>query len=142
MDLGGPSMQQQQMYPPQPTSQTPVQGGGGMDLLGEGLDSLLGGPAPSGDSLGGLGDIFGMPTAQSYVPPQEVWLPASKGKGLEVTGTFSRKQGNVIMELTFANKAMQPMTGFAIQFNKNSFGLMPASPINIPSALLPNNRNI
>lgn len=32
----------------------------------------LGGPAPSGDSLGGLGDIFGMPTAQSYVPPQEV----------------------------------------------------------------------
>lgn len=30
------------------------------------------------------------------------------------------------------------MTGFAIQFNKNSFGLMPASPINIPSALLPN----
>lgn len=41
MDLGGPSMQQQQMYPPQPTSQTPVQGGGGMDLLGEGLDSLV-----------------------------------------------------------------------------------------------------
>ena len=32
----------------------------------------LGGPAPSGNSLGGLGDIFGMPTAQSYVPPQEV----------------------------------------------------------------------
>lgn len=41
MDLGGPSMQQQQMYPPQPTSQTPVQGGGSMDLLGEGLDSLV-----------------------------------------------------------------------------------------------------
>ena len=41
MDLGGPSMQQQQMYPPQPTSQTPVQGGGNMDLLGEGLDSLV-----------------------------------------------------------------------------------------------------
>ena len=49
----------------------------------------------------------------------QVWLPASKGKGLEVTGTFNRKQGNIIMELTFANKAMQPMTGFAIQFNKN-----------------------
>ena len=41
MDLGGPSMQQQQMYPPQPTSQTPVQGGGNMDLLGEGLDALV-----------------------------------------------------------------------------------------------------
>lgn len=41
MDLGEPSMQQQQMYPPQPTSQTPVQGGGSMDLLSEGLDSLV-----------------------------------------------------------------------------------------------------
>ncbi|XP_048769031.2 AP-1 complex subunit beta-1-like isoform X2 [Ostrea edulis] len=119
MDLGEPSMQQQQMYPPQPTSQTPVQGGGGIDLLSEGLDSLLGGPAPAGDSLGELGDIFGMPAIQSYVPPQEVWLPASKGKGMEVTGTFNRKQGNIIMELTFANKAMHPMTGIAIQFNKN-----------------------
>lgn len=32
----------------------------------------LGGPAPAGDSLGELGDIFGMPAIQSYVPPQEV----------------------------------------------------------------------
>ena len=37
MDLGGPTMQQQ-MYA-QPQSQTPVQSG--MDLLGEGLDSLV-----------------------------------------------------------------------------------------------------
>ena len=34
-------MVQQQMYPPQPTSQTPVQQSGGMDLLGEGLDNLV-----------------------------------------------------------------------------------------------------
>lgn len=46
----------------------------------------LGGPAPSGDSLGGLGDIFGMPTAQSYVPPQEVSTCISSVK--VVTKTF------------------------------------------------------
>ena len=39
MDLGGPSMQQQQVMQ-QPQSQTP-QPSGGMDLLGEGLDSLV-----------------------------------------------------------------------------------------------------
>lgn len=41
MDLGGPSMaQQQQMFGSGP-SQTPVQTTGAMDLLGEGLDSLV-----------------------------------------------------------------------------------------------------
>ena len=37
---GGPTMAQQQMYPPQPQVPTPVQQGG-MDLLGEGLDNLV-----------------------------------------------------------------------------------------------------
>ncbi|KAL3857492.1 hypothetical protein ACJMK2_012159 [Sinanodonta woodiana] len=137
MDLGGPSMQQ--MYPPSgPTSQTPIQSSVAMDLLGEGLDSLLG-PSPlGGDMLGGLGDIFGMPQSQSYVPPQEVWLPANKGKGMEIMGTFARKQNQIFMEITFTNKAMQNMGDFAIQFNKNSFGLMPAQPLQIRSPLPPN----
>ncbi|WAR01329.1 AP1B1-like protein [Mya arenaria] len=127
MDMGsGPSMMQQQMYPAQPAAPTPAGGSGGMDIFGEGLDNLLGGGSTGGDMLGGLGDIFGMPQTQSYVPPQEVWLPASKGKGLEITGTFARKNNQINMELTFTNKAMQPMSGFAVQFNKNSFGLMPA----------------
>ncbi|CAC5413441.1 unnamed protein product [Mytilus coruscus] len=138
MDLGGPSMAQQQQMFGGP-SQTPVQTSGAMDLLGEGLDSLLGGPAPAGDGgLGGLGDIFGMSQSQSYVPPQEVWIPAAKGKGLEVTGTFIRKNKQIIMDLTFSNKAMQPMAGFAIQFNKNSFGLIPANPLQVQSPLPPN----
>ena len=49
----------------------------------------------------------------------QVWLPAAKGKGLEITGTFARRNGRIYMELTFMNKAMQAMAGFAIQFNKN-----------------------
>lgn len=42
------------------------------------------------------------------------------------------------MEMTFSNKAMQPMSGFAIQFNKNSFGLLPAQALQVPSPLTPN----
>lgn len=139
IDLGGPSMQQQQqMYGSPAHSQTPVQGSG-LDILGEGLDSLLGPTVAGGDTLGGLNDIFGMSASNSYVPPQEVWLPAAKGKGLEIHGTFSRKQGQIFMEFNFTNKAMQPMSGFAIQFNKNSFGLQPAQPLAVQSPLHPNN---
>ena len=38
------------------------------------LLQLGGGGISAGDSLGGLGDIFGGIASQSYVPPQEVIL--------------------------------------------------------------------
>lgn len=71
--------------------------------------------------IAGLGDIFGFNTAPVYIPPQEVWLTAAKGKGLEIMGTMSHKNNQVLMDLTLSNKAMQAMTGFAAQFNKNRF---------------------
>lgn len=49
----------------------------------------------------------------------QVWLPAVKAKGLEISGTFSRRQGHMYMDMTFTNKALQHMTDFAVQFNKN-----------------------
>ena len=42
------------------------------------------------------------------------------------------------MEMTLSNKAMQPLTNFAIQFNKNSFGLIPAVALNVPAPIAPN----
>lgn len=79
-----------------------------------------------------MGDIFGITTATTmYTPPKACWLPADKGKGLEIWGTFSRRSAQISMDLTFTNKAMQAMSNFAIQFNKNSFGLAPSSPLNI-----------
>lgn len=86
MDLGPPAFQmqqQQQQQAPPPSGSA----GGGLDLLGEGLDSLLGGggggiPQQGGDlfgasaggsTFGGLGEIFGLtPSSSFYVPPQEV----------------------------------------------------------------------
>uniref|UniRef100_A0A8C1R6K1 AP complex subunit beta n=1 Tax=Cyprinus carpio TaxID=7962 RepID=A0A8C1R6K1_CYPCA len=130
---------------------------GAMDLLGGGLDSLLGGdiggspsvtamPASLGSAPavgGGLGDLFdlgggvGMPTG-SYVAPKTVWLLAMKAKGLEISGTFARRGGIIQMDLSLTNKAMSVMTDFAIQFNRNSFGLAPAGPLQVLTPLSPN----
>ncbi|XP_043967695.1 AP-1 complex subunit beta-1 isoform X6 [Gambusia affinis] len=136
---------------------------GAMDLLGGGLDSLLGGdlggsstmgagfgapPAAPAASFsapvsGGLDDLFdlgggvGMPMG-AYSPPKTVWLPAMKGKGLEISGTFARRAGVIQMEMTLTNKAMSIMTDFAIQFNRNSFGLAPAGPLQVLTPLSPN----
>ena len=113
------------------------------DLLGGGLDQLLaGGPleptvAAASNSL--HGDIFGMGGAApaGYVPPKQVWLSAEKGKGLEISGTWSLRSNIIHMEMTFSNKAMQAMQGFGNQLNKNSFGLVSTQPLSIP--LLNNN---
>lgn len=80
-----------------------------------------------------LGDIFGLSSAPptTVTIPKIVWLPAEKGKGLEILGTFSRRNQQISMDMVFTNKAMQAMSGFAIQLNKNSFGLTPSAPIQV-----------
>ncbi|XP_062561085.1 AP-1 complex subunit beta-1 isoform X2 [Armigeres subalbatus] len=139
MDIGAPAA------PAAPAANT-----SNVDLLGGGLDILLGsninetannaaapagGAAAAAGGAGGLlGDIFGIgPAAATNMIqiPKITWLPADKGKGLEVQGTFSRRNGQIFMDMTFTNKAMQAMTGFAIQLNKNSFGLVPSAPLQV-----------
>ncbi|XP_063051691.1 AP-1 complex subunit beta-1 isoform X2 [Engraulis encrasicolus] len=144
--------------------QVPSMPMGGMDLLGGGLDSLLGGdlggspamggglasaPAPAAaapslaapasglDMLFDLGGGVGMPTG-SFVVPKAIWLPAMKAKGLEISGTFARRGGVLQMEISLTNKAMSVMTDFAVQFNRNSFGLAPAGPLQVLTPLSPN----
>ncbi|XP_029427719.1 AP-1 complex subunit beta-1 isoform X2 [Rhinatrema bivittatum] len=154
LDLGPPVS-----VPPVATSSVQL---GAVDLLGSGLDSLLGSdiggspaigagftaptalPAnPSAPMGGGLGDLFELaggvgPISGSYVAPKSVWMPAMKAKGLEISGTFARRMGTVHMDLLLTNKALQGMSDFAIQFNRNSFGLAPAAPLQIHAPLAPN----
>ncbi|XP_028433103.1 AP-1 complex subunit beta-1 isoform X2 [Perca flavescens] len=138
--------------PPPPPASSGMQMGA-MDLLGGGLDSLMGTgfgapPAAMPASFnvpvsGGLDDLFdlgggvGMPMG-AFNPPKTVWLPAMKAKGLEISGTFVRRAGVIQMEMTLTNKAMSVMTDFAIQFNRNSFGLAPAGPLQVLTPLSPN----
>jgi len=71
-------------------------------------------------SLTQQNDIIDNPLrADAPLPVLQVWLPAVKAKGLEISGTFSRRQGHMYMDMTFTNKALQHMTDFAVQFNKN-----------------------
>eukprot|EP00069_Balaena_mysticetus_P020542 bmy_02901T0 len=91
----------------------------------------------------GLNDLFELSTGigmapGGYVAPKAVWLPAVKAKGLEISGTFTHRQGHIYMEMNFTNKALQHMTDFAIQFNKNSFGVIPSTPLAIHTPLMPN----
>jgi len=168
LDIGGYSSPM--TMPPYTITSAPVHGSAGLDLLGDGLDSLIGGSSetPSGTgtgmtmgagntmgnfssmntpspqpvygstNLGGLADIFsslGMSSSvgtASLVPPKQNWLSAQKGKGLEINGTFTRRNGAINMDMDFTNKALQPMSGFAIQLNKNSFGLICATNLQIP----------
>jgi vesicle coat complex subunit len=103
------------------------------------------GAPPVLDIFGGLGNgssnNFGIQqpisVSHGYVAPKELWLDASKGKGLQIEGTFARRDGTIFMEMVFTNKVMQPLSDFAVQFNTNSFGLTPAAPIDV-AAILPN----
>jgi len=116
-----------------------------MDPLG-GLDYLIspGAPvqtlgAPVADPNSLLGLEFSSPLSASYSKPKEKWLDASAAKGLEISGTFSRQQNKIFMNMTLTNRAMQQMGNFAIQFNKNSFGLSPSAPL--PTSVLQQNQS-
>jgi len=74
----------------------PQSSGLGLDLLGGGLDGILNdntsAPAVSQSTTGLLGDIFGFNQGPTpYISPKVNWLPAEKGKGFDIWGTFSRK---------------------------------------------------
>nr|XP_020659628.1 AP-2 complex subunit beta isoform X1 [Pogona vitticeps]XP_020659629.1 AP-2 complex subunit beta isoform X1 [Pogona vitticeps]XP_020659630.1 AP-2 complex subunit beta isoform X1 [Pogona vitticeps] len=91
----------------------------------------------------GLNDLFELSSGigmapGGYMAPKAVWLPAVKAKGLEISGTFSHRQSHIYMDMTFTNKALQHMSDFAIQFNKNSFGVIPSTPLAIHTPLMPN----
>ncbi|KAJ1546298.1 AP-1 complex subunit beta-1, partial [Nowakowskiella sp. JEL0078] len=73
-----------------------------------------------------------------YVPPKRVWLTAAAGNGMEIGGVFLRFGGQMVLDLVIVNKSAQSLSDFAILFNKNSFGLAPASQLDIKSPLRPN----
>ncbi|XP_065663309.1 AP-1 complex subunit beta-1 isoform X2 [Hydra vulgaris] len=142
LDMEPPAPPPTQKYTGMPTQVKPTSDSV-LDLLGGDLN-MLSTPSPfipqQPAPVTGLNDLFTLQTAlpgSGYSAPKQVWLPAAKGKGFEISGTFSRRLGQPYMDLTLSNRAMQPMGGFAIQFNKNSFGLTPAV-LNVPAPLLPN----
>lgn len=60
-----------------------------------------------------------------------VLLPASTGQGLQISAHLARKDGQIFYSMLFENNSQIPLDGFMIQFNKNSFGLAPAGPLQV-----------
>jgi hypothetical protein len=73
----------------------------------------------------------------AYVAPKTKLLDASTSQGLEIFGTFSRKRGQIQMELRLVNRNQVPLSDFALQFNKNPFGITMKDPLYVPSPLQP-----
>ncbi|KAK6935416.1 Clathrin/coatomer adaptor, adaptin-like, N-terminal [Dillenia turbinata] len=96
-------------------------------------------PAPVPDLLG---DLIGLdnalvPTDQHASttpsgPPLPVLLPASTGQGLQISAQLTRRDGQIFYSLLFENNSQIPLDGFMIQFNKNTFGLAAAGPLQVP----------
>ncbi|CAG7862551.1 unnamed protein product [Brassica rapa] len=94
-------------------------------------------PAPVPDLLG---DLMGLdnaaivpvdePTTPSG-PPLPVVVPASTGQGLQISAQLARRDGQVFYSMLFENNTQAVLDGFMIQFNKNTFGLAAAGPLQI-----------
>eukprot|EP00731_Ephydatia_muelleri_P022589 Em0015g172a len=125
--MGGGSLMSVQR-PQAATPSQPLVGFGGSSQAPGGMGNMDFFSLQSGISGGSSGNFF--------VSPKTEWLSAAKGKGLSVMGTFSARNGQMFVDMTLSNKALQPMNGFAIQFNKNSFGLVPGSQLQV-AVLLP-----
>ncbi|KAJ2530167.1 hypothetical protein IWW43_004480, partial [Coemansia sp. RSA 1935] len=67
----------------------------------------------------------------SYVATRQVLLDAQQTQGLEIIGAFARRNGRVQLEMSLTNRGMTDLTDFAIQFNKNTYGIMPGSALGV-----------
>lgn len=98
-------------------------------------------PAPAAPVPDLLGDLMGLdntaivpveqPSAASG-PPLPVVLPAATGQGLQINAQLTRRDGQVFYSMLFENNTQVPLDGFMIQFNKNTFGLAAAGPLQVP----------
>lgn len=106
-------------------SRAPASGGGG----GGGLDLL---------DLDGGGDdmVPSGPTMPQKMPLLMSTAPGQNGKtGFGVMAVLARQNGISQLMVTFSNASSVPLTGFAIQVNKNPFGFGPATALQVPDIM-------
>ncbi|XP_059638489.1 beta-adaptin-like protein B [Cornus florida] len=103
-------------------------------------------PAPVPDLLG---DLIGLDNSNNennaivssdqpaapVGPPLPILLPASTGQGFQISAQLIRRDGQIFYSLLFENNSQTPLDGFMIQFNKNTFGLAAAGPLQVPQLL-------
>jgi len=108
-----------------------------MDLLGGLMDDEPAAAPAQPSAAAGMADIFGSPTPPPAPEAQlKVVLPADRGEGMQIRNSFVKKDGRLFQHITIENNSAAPLSGFAIQYNKNSFGVAPETP-NALGAVLP-----
>jgi AP-1 complex subunit beta-1 len=98
-------------------------GAGGASATPGGVLDLMGGM-----SLAGVGGNTGQGGGGQVL---KTLLSADKGGGMEVKGAVSRRGGKVVYDLEVRNSAGTPLSGIALQFNKNFMGLTNAAPLQV-----------
>ena len=58
-------------------------------------------------------------------------LDGPSNKGLSVFSSFRRANNKLFMDLSFQNNSQTTINNFAIKFNKNYLGVLPATPIKV-----------
>jgi AP-1 complex subunit beta-1 len=106
----------------------PTEGGGnsyGGDLLD--LDVGGGDQQQSTTSGGGL-DLLGFDSPTESGPPSKPSLVTSEaGHGVFINGMMTKIDGQLCLDLDVGNSTPTPFQNFAVQFNKNTFGICPSS---------------
>jgi AP-1 complex subunit beta-1 len=122
-DRGGASYEERA---PEPQPQEAVG-----DLLGDLMgDTPAPAAAPPVGGGGGLDDLFGSsgpPPMGTPAVAMTLVCPADKGAGMVVSAGFARSGDTVTLEISVENQSPAPLSGFMVQFNKNSFGLQPTA---------------
>eukprot|EP00668_Euglena_longa_P042073 GGOE01055472.1.p1 GENE.GGOE01055472.1~~GGOE01055472.1.p1 ORF type:complete len:946 (+),score=260.33 GGOE01055472.1:23-2839(+) len=95
--------------------------------------------APAGD---GFDDFFGAPAPKPVHTPtpqiqRKTILTPDKGYGAQIDCAYVCENGVIVMDLLVSNKGSQSLMGFAMQINKNVFGLALASRMELPEPLMP-----
>jgi len=106
---------------PEPPKNGGGGGGGGMDLLD--LDGFGGDSSPTTPPIAAVQKVQALPPTQ-----------AGQGgrQGFGVMSAMVRQGGEIKLLMTFSNSSPGPMSGFAIQVNKNPFGFAPREQLACP----------
>jgi vesicle coat complex subunit len=107
----------------------------GRDSSGDLMSNLFG-PSPS--VRAGAADPVTAEPARRHVAESKLLLSADKGRGLCVRGGLAHlADGSIGLRFELENHGTEPMSGFAIQLNKNAFGFMPAGSMSMAEPLSP-----
>eukprot|EP00923_Selenidium_pygospionis_P031679 GHVN01056059.1.p1 GENE.GHVN01056059.1~~GHVN01056059.1.p1 ORF type:complete len:925 (-),score=148.10 GHVN01056059.1:712-3486(-) len=99
-----------------------------------------GGVGGGGGNLLDLDDDSSTPTSSQISVEKHLVLgahqPGSNGKtGLQIQSALGRQKSLITMHISVTNQGNAPLRDWAIQFNKNPFGLAPQSPLQLGEVL-------